>query len=180
MTTPTESLPLIDQVESMLSELGWESSAQEEDCLYYPYKGETGSWTARVLVEDKPEEVKLWVMATMPVVIPEPRRSELADFLMRINPEFSPGHFILLMESGEIVYVSSIELMDGQLTPRMLEHYFHSSLSIMDGFLPHFLTLAYGTETARALHQQIFPKTPTTNDTEVTATVTVESVGTLQ
>lgn len=180
MTTLPESLPLIDQVQSMLSELGWEPSAQDDDCLYYPYKGETGSWTARVLVEDKPEAVKLWVMTTMPVVIPEPRRSELADFLMRINPEFSPGHFILLMESGEIVYIASIELMDGPLTPKMLEHYFHSSLSLMDGFLPHFLTLAYGTETARALHQQIFPTPPATSKTEGLAAMPVETVGTLQ
>lgn len=180
MSTPTESLAMIDQVQSMLSELDWEPSAQEDGCLYYPMQGNTGSWTVRVLVDDTPDAVNFWVMATMPVIIPEPRRRELADFLMRINLEFSPGHFVQLMESGEIVYVAGIELMDSQLTPRMLSRYFHAAIRNMDEFLPHFLRLAYGTETARALHQQIFPKTSTANDIEVTATVTVESVGTLQ
>lgn len=180
MTTLPESLPLIDQVQSMLSELGWEPSAQDDDCLYYPYKGETGSWTARVLVDDTPDEVNFWVMANVPVIIPEPRRRELADFLMRINPQFSPGHFILLMGSGEIVYAAGIELMDSKLTPRMLEHYFHSSLRFMDGFMPHFLTLAYGTETASELHQRICPKTPDTGETDGTAAMPVETIGTLQ
>ncbi len=180
MTTPSESIPLIDQVQSMLSELGWEPSTQEDGCLYYPYKGETGSWTARVLVEDTPDEVSFWVMANVPVIIPEARRRELADFLMRINPQFSPGHFILLMESGEIVYAAGIELMDGKPTTRMLERYFHAALRIMDEFLPHFLTLAYGTETAKALYQQIFPKTPETGETDGSATMPAETVGTLQ
>lgn len=180
MTTPPESLPLIDQVQSMLSELDWEPTVQEDGCLYYPMQGNTGSWTVRVLVDDKPEEINIWVMATMPVIIPEPRRRELADFLMRINLEFSPGHFVQLMESGEIVYVAGIELMDGQLTPRMLSHYFHAAIRNMDEFLPHFLTLAYGTETARALHQQIFPRTPATSETESATAIPVETIGTLQ
>lgn len=177
MTTPPESLPLIDQVQSMLSEIGWEPSTQEDGCLYYPYKGDTGTWTTRVLVDDTPDEVNFWVMVNVPVIIPEQRRRELADFLMRINPQFSPGHFILLMESGEIVYAAGIELMDSKLTPKMLEHYFHAALRVMDEFLPHFLTLAYGTETARALYQQIFPKTAATSEAEGSATMPVETVG---
>ena len=180
MTTPSESIPLIDQVQSMLAELDWEPSAQEDNCLYYPLKGNSGSWTVRVLVDDTPDAVNFWVMATMPVIIPEPRRRELADFLMRINLEFNTGDFVLLMESGEIVHVSGVELMDGQMTPKMLSHYFHTSIRIMDEFLPHFLTLAYGTESASALHQRLFPKAPVASETEGAATMPAETVGTLQ
>ena len=101
MSDESSPSPLLAQVAGMLEADEWNHQIESEETLIGEVSGEAGTWNYRVHVLDEPGEVKVRVISWLPVKIPELRRNDVAEFLTRLNVDFTVGYFFLTFDDGK-------------------------------------------------------------------------------
>jgi hypothetical protein len=82
---------------------------------------EVGSWKMHLQITEN-EDVRLVVIhSELPAQIPEDNRLKVAELLTRINYDLVVGNFELGMEDGVVLFKTTLDLCDGQLTKTMFE-----------------------------------------------------------
>ena len=155
MSEESSQSPLIAQIAGILEVDDWNYQVESEGSLIGEVNGNTGSWGCRINVLGEPGELQVRVISTIPVRVPESRRPQMAEFLMRLNVDFTIGHFFLSFDEGAIGYYTNIELMDGILTMEMFRRIFYANLQTVDADLASILSVAYGQVTPQDAYQAL-------------------------
>jgi hypothetical protein len=79
-----------------------------------------------------------------PINVPEERRGAAAEFVARANNRLWVGCFELDYATGQISYVTSVDVQDGELTPRMVQSLFVTNIKTMDKYLPGIIQIIGG------------------------------------
>lgn len=92
--------------------------------------------TRRVFVYARPQDM----------LVPMDRIAVVADFLTRANYGLPLGNFEIDMNDGEMNFKNSIDISDGELTPKMVQTLVVFALECMSRYLPGIRAVIDGTE----------------------------------
>ena len=80
----------------------------------------------RIFVYTRPQDM----------LVPIPRIAALSDYLSRANYGLPLGNFEIDMNDGEVNFKNSLDITDGQLTPKMMQTLIVFSLECVNRYLP--------------------------------------------
>jgi len=104
---------------------------------------EVGSWKMHIQVTET-EDVRLVVIhSELPALIPEDNRSKVAELLTRINYDLVVGNFELGMEDGVVLFKTTLDLCDGQLTQTMFERMHNLNGHTFSRFFAQILSVGF-------------------------------------
>jgi hypothetical protein len=106
--------------------------------------GDDGSWRVYIQITDNEEARRVVIHADLPVRIPETNRLKVAELLTRINYELIVGNFELNFEDGTVLFKTTLDLADGQLTQAMFERMYEINGHSMNQNYAKILSVGYG------------------------------------
>jgi len=78
-----------------------------------------------------------------PLVVPEPDRPRMADFVARANYGLPIGNFELDLRDGEIRFKTSMDVEDAQVTEALLRPLVYANTHTMDRYMPGIVQVLY-------------------------------------
>jgi len=106
--------------------------------------GDDGSWRVYIQITDDDETRRVVIHAQLPARIPDSNRVNVAELLTRINYDLIVGNFELGLDDGEVLFKTTLDLADGQLTQAMFERMYMLNGQIMNQYFPQILSVGYG------------------------------------
>lgn len=104
---------------------------------------EVGSWKMHIQVTET-EDVRLVVIhSELPALIPVDSRSKVAELLTRINYGLVVGNFELGLEDGVVLFKTTLDLVDGDLTRAMFKRMFDLNGQTFNEFFAKILGLGF-------------------------------------
>lgn len=82
--------------------------------------------------------------SVLPQFVPEERRREVAEFLMRANHGLVVGNFEMSFDSGEVRYKTNIISAPEGLDDALMEALLHTNISTHDRYVPGMMQVIYG------------------------------------
>lgn len=106
---------IIDQVAGILDDdaIHYERLADGQ-AIKSGFKGKNGKYQVVIGADDDPP--LLFLSVRIPLLIPEQRRSDVAEAIVRINQNLPLGRFDLDMTCGDVAFYASIPLLDSSLS----------------------------------------------------------------
>lgn len=95
----------------------------------------------RIFVYTRPQDM----------LVPLPRIAALGDYLSRANYGLPLGNFEIDMNDGEVNFKNSLDITDGQLTPKMVQTLIVFSLECVNRYLPGIREVIAGTDPKTAI-----------------------------
>lgn len=111
--------------------------------------------TYDVIVMANEESRLVSCYVTHSVLVPEPRRSALAEAITRANWGFGMGSFDLDFDEGTMRFRTAIDVEGGTLVPKMLDNMIGTSLYTMERFHEAFMRVVWGGVEAREAVAQV-------------------------
>ncbi len=102
----------------------------------------TMSWMVQAIEDEDFNSLRVYT--TLPVKVPEARRSTIAELLARINSRFANGKFNLDFDDGEIRFNTVLDIMDGTITQAMFMRLLMVGLHTSDYYFPTIMSVSYG------------------------------------
>lgn len=96
--------------------------------------GEHGNWRTYIQITDDVEARRVVIHAQLPARIPVSTRLKVAELLTRINYDLIVGNFELGLDDGELLFKTTLDLADGQLTKAMFERMYRLNCDVMNEF----------------------------------------------
>lgn len=85
------------------------------------------------------------------LLVPIDRIPALADFLTRANYGLPLGNFEIDMNDGEMNFKNSLDITDGELTPKMVQTLIVFSLECLNRYLPGIRAVIEGSDPKTAI-----------------------------
>ncbi len=104
--------------------------------------------TALVALQDEP--MRLGVFVRMPSVVPEHRRLQMAEAIIRANDGLALGGFDMNMSEGTMDCKATMPIADGTVTAEQFDDLLFCALSAADRYYPAFNRLLYGDDLSPA------------------------------
>ena len=115
----------------------------EDGVMLVDMTSEVGSWKMHIQITEN-EDVRLVVIhSELPAQIPEDNRSKVAELLTRINYGLVVGNFELGMDDGEVLFKTTLDLVDGELTQTMFERMFEINGHTFNEFFAKILGVGF-------------------------------------
>ncbi len=134
--------PVFETVGAWLTEQGFEYDTQGEEVFAFRYRGENGIWQCFVVCREDEEQVLFYSAA--PIAVPEERRIDMAEYILRANYGSVLGGFEMDVDDGELRYATGLDFTDTKLDPLMLRNMALSNVLMMDTYLPGALAVIHG------------------------------------
>lgn len=136
---------LFDQISSYMAEAGqhFESDA-EGGLVVAQIGGESGTWHAYIQITDDHEARRVVIHAHLPALIPVSNRLKVAELLTRINYDLVVGNFELGLDDGEMLFKTTLDLADGELTRAMFERMYLLNGRVMNEHYGQIWNAAFG------------------------------------
>lgn len=149
-------LTLLETAATYLQNEDWNFETElEHNSLAGNVNGDNGTWRWLLIAIEDDEDNIVRIYSTLPVNVPELRRSAIAELITRINESLGSGNFEMDFADGQVRVKTTLDLMDGTLTQAMLMRIFMINLSITDQNLQTIMGVAFGgVEPAAALVMQ--------------------------
>ncbi len=106
--------------------------------------GDDGNWRMFIEVTDEEELRRVVAYAQLPARMPVYNRLKVAELLTRINCRLIVGNFTLDFDDGEVMFKTSLDLADGQLTQAMFLQMHQLNCSIINHYFRQILIGGYG------------------------------------
>ena len=106
--------------------------------------GDDGSWSAYVQITDDEDVRRVVIHGRLPARIPESNRMKVAETLTRVNYDLIVGNFELNMEDGEVLFKTTLDLADGQLTEAMYKRVYHLNGQCVNEYFGEILRVGFG------------------------------------
>ncbi|MEO9887044.1 MAG: YbjN domain-containing protein [Balneola sp.] len=132
---------------------------------FYFFTSWIESGVANGLIAINKEEQQVMLHATQSTFVPENRRKEVSELLVRINYDDYLGGFIMDFEDGHVGYQCGYIWMQSDVNYlNVIEKYFIESLSKLNYYFPAILKVSYGEKGAgQVLAELIHQVDPTLN-----------------
>lgn len=123
-------------------------TVEDSDCtlIVAEIGGDDGSWKTYIQVTDTDENRLVVIHAHLPARIPEVNRLKVAELLTRINYDLIVGNFELNLDDGAVLFKTTLDLADGELTQAMFERMYETNGSVMNGYYAKILAAGYGSD----------------------------------
>ena len=112
------------------------------------YRGEHGTWicNAKLCVESQPgvESQRFVFYSHMGMNIPPLYRPAVNEYLMRVNYTLTLGNFEMDMDTGDVRFRTSIEILDRELTVDMMRSLAYANVNTIDRYFPGLLSVVHG------------------------------------
>lgn len=128
------------------------SSTPVSPLITTSYTGLNGQWFCVAQVGQQPTRFVFYSMC--PVIIPQPKRAAVAEFLTRANYGGVIGNFEMEWGAGEVRYRTSLEAGNSELTPSLIRPLVHLNIIMMDNYLPGLLAVTFGNISPKVAIQQ--------------------------
>ncbi|MEW6252817.1 MAG: YbjN domain-containing protein [Planctomycetota bacterium] len=138
-----------DVVRSYLQEKGWKFFASEESGAFeLTVTGRTSVLHVRVQVGYDPLLVS--VAVGLPTIVPEERRAQVAEAVVRMNYGLLVGCFDFDMRDGTLGFRAALPVVDASATPEQFGAVYRSALATADRYHRAFCRLLYGDDLSPA------------------------------
>lgn len=139
----------LDQLCRYLEEDGFGHSVREDGtAIETGFRARTGAF--RLVIFLRQEPALLGVMARIPEVVPEPKRPQVAEAIVRANYGLSLGCFELDMSDGELDFRASIPTYGGGLTHEQFRALLGAVMWTTDRYHRAFCRLIYADDLSPA------------------------------
>jgi hypothetical protein len=147
-TAMSEPRIIIQQITAFLEarQLGYRLSA-DETTIEVGFACQTARFLVTVWVH--PASL-LCVVTQMPVVIPEDRRTAVAELIARINYSLMLGGFALSLSDGDLHFRVTVPLADAELTQEQFDRLMGASLWTVQRYHKAVCRLLYGDDLSPA------------------------------
>jgi hypothetical protein len=103
-----------------------------------------------VLITAQGEDTRLAVLVHMAPIVPEDRRREMAELVVRANDGLAMGRFDLDMSDGTMAYYASMPVVDGTVTAGQFDDLMYCALTTADCYVLAINRLLYGDDLSPA------------------------------
>lgn len=136
---------LYSTIAAFMDEAEWPYQGEAESgILSAEINGDEGSWRVYIQITDDDEARRVVVHAQLPARIPDGNRVKVAELLTRINYDLIVGNFELGLDDGEVLFKTTLDLADGQLTQAMFERMYVLNGQTMNQYFSQILSVGYG------------------------------------
>jgi hypothetical protein len=130
---------------------GWRFATNSEgQWVSMNYSGKAGSW----LTWFQDRGSVLIAYADLPVIVPDPRRLQVAEFITYVNEGLGVGNFELAFETGRVRYKNGFYAPDGDLSPTIARNLFQVCNWTMNDYYASLMSLVFGTQTATSAYAE--------------------------
>lgn len=119
--------------------------------------GDDGNWRVFIQITDDDETRLVAIHAHHPVRIPEGNRLKVAELLTRINYDLLVGNFELNLDDGAVLFKTTLDLADGQLTQAMFERMYEINSLSMNQYYAKILSVGYGNTDQAEVVEEVRP-----------------------
>lgn len=138
--------PIFDELAEFFTGDEWSpEQIEDQPVLRMNFEGEHGHWTCLAFAYDDHERVVF--NSLLPVVVPEEKRLEAAEYLNRANFGMEIGNFEMDFSDGAVQFRTSIDIEGGELTPKMIQNLSYLNVTITDQYLPGLVMVVEGDAT---------------------------------
>ena len=139
---------LFDQIVSFMDDADrhYDSDA-EGGLIVAQISGDDGRWSVYVQITDDEDARRVVIHGRLPARIPESNRVKSAEMLARVNYELIVGNFELNLEDGEVMFKTTLDLADGQLTQEMFERAYQLNAQCVNEYYGQILRVGFGDAT---------------------------------
>ncbi len=108
---------LLETAATYLQNEDWHFESDPEcNRLVGNFTCDNGTWRWVLSATEDDEDQIVRTYSTLPVNIPEGRRSAIAELITRINDSLGSGNFEMDFADGQVRCKTTLDLMDGTLT----------------------------------------------------------------
>lgn len=138
-----------EQIQSFFAARGLACRMHEDErVIEIDFRDDTGVFRAFVRVRQLPAIAGVFVR--MPLIVPEGRRREAAETIVRVNFALLLGRFDLDFSNGELAFYASLPLADTGLTEDQLDALLEASMWAATRYLRAFNRLLYADDLSPA------------------------------
>jgi len=144
-----EKLMAYHCIAEVLDELGVQGlGGPDAEFVQVTAQGEQGVYYVSFSVLDHPARVRVWT--TFPVVVPEPRRSAVAELMARLNYMFVIGSYVLDMDDGVLRFTVPIPIFDAPALTAQIRLTLKATMATIDDTFRTFFRLLFDRELSPA------------------------------
>jgi len=133
---------LLDYLCEDISDVYWEP---EKNYAKFVISGSVAVYSVRCWAKDSAAQV----LVTLPILVPEGARRDVAEALCGINYGVTIGSFELDFRDGEMRFVVSTFLEDDRLSRSIWQSMMGAALSTAERFTPVICSVIYGNESPK-------------------------------
>jgi hypothetical protein len=148
-TVMDERKVTIQLISEFLDARKWNYCVTEDGRIESGFQGKSARFPVRLALYEKPV-LNLVVVVDLPFIVPEERRAQVAEAIVRANYSRCPSRFDMDMSDGSIHCFAVVAIGDGTLTPAQFDAVFGSALSLADRYFRAFARLLYGDDLSPA------------------------------
>jgi hypothetical protein len=139
---------LLDVVRDFFRAEAWPfSDLASEPALAAQYVGETGKWSCLAEVSEELQQCLFYSIS--PVRVPAAKQQSVAEYITRANEGLNIGNFEMSFETGEVLFKTSIDVLDTALDQTLVRNLAFANVITMDRFLPGLLSVIFGNASPR-------------------------------
>ena len=132
--------PILSAIRRFFEDDQWPYEMLEnEPILRLPFQGAAGNWLC--FAQAREPESQFVFYSVYPVLVPEPRRAAMAEFLTRANYGLVIGNFELDYNDGEVRFKSSLDVEGSMLTGPLIQACVYANVVMMDHYMPGIVAL---------------------------------------
>ena len=143
------AIEILEVARSVLEAQGFPCSLRNDGpAIETGYRSSSGVFSIWIGAQDEPALLR--VVVRIPVVVPEPRRVEMAETVARANYGLLLGGFQLDMSDGELLFQASMPVADAAVTCDQVRHLLDASVWSVSTYFRAFNRLLYGDDLSPA------------------------------
>lgn len=101
------------------------------------------------IVHFLPEQNFLLFFSILPILVPENKRHEIAEYITRANYGLNAGNLEMDFDDGEIRYRTYSNTDDESLNGEVIKHLIHTNIQTIDRYASGIMNVIYGNTTPK-------------------------------
>ena len=138
---------ITDAMKAYFRSEGWKGQEPEEGVLVFRFEDELGhQWGCLAIAHEDAEQLAFYsVILTQ---VPEARRAEVTNFIMRTNYGMQVGNFEMDLDDGEIRFKTSVDVENAELTNALSDNLVSLNLMITGTYFDGLMSVITGEKRA--------------------------------
>ncbi len=96
------------------------------------------------IIHHLPEQNFILFFSILPILVPQNKRTEIAEYITRANYGLNAGNLEMDYEDGEIRYRTYANTDDNSLNVEIAKHIIHTNIQTMDRYASGIMNIIYG------------------------------------
>ncbi|MEH2064495.1 MAG: YbjN domain-containing protein [Nostoc sp.] len=136
----TSEANIFETIVKFFKEEDWQfQQISGEQTLRLAYQGKNGKWNCYAKAREQKQQMVFYSIC--PIVAPEIKRGDVAEFMTRANYGLIIGNFELDFADGEIRFKTSIDVEGDNLTSALIKGLVYANITMMDEYLPGIIAV---------------------------------------